>query len=197
MKRLLPLALAAAFLPMACVHPGEPDPATADPDLASPVEIAGVGNFAKVTEGVWRGEQPTAEGFATLKKMGVKTVVNLRAWHSDRDEMKGLSLYHLHIKSTTLFQEDEDIAKFLRIATDPYYRPVFVHCQHGADRTGVSIAAYRVVVQGWPMSKARRELPIFGFHEIWQNLEKYLDDFDAERVRKKMGEVKVEVETVP
>ncbi|MBI2919639.1 MAG: hypothetical protein HYY18_00990, partial [Planctomycetes bacterium] len=56
MKRLLPLALAAAFLPLACVHPGEPDPATADPDLASPVEIAGVGNFAKVTEGVWRGE---------------------------------------------------------------------------------------------------------------------------------------------
>src|SRR3954453_13044675 len=44
---------------------------------ASPVP-AGVGNFHQVSEHVYRGAQPTDEGFKNLAKLGVKTVIDLR-----------------------------------------------------------------------------------------------------------------------
>src|SRR5260370_21583430 len=40
--------------------------------------IQGVENFWKVDDHVYRGAQPTEEGFRNLAKLGVKTVVDLR-----------------------------------------------------------------------------------------------------------------------
>src|SRR5215467_13533184 len=45
------------------------------PALAQP---AGVGNFHKVDDQVYRGAQPTTEGFQNLAKLGIKTIVDLR-----------------------------------------------------------------------------------------------------------------------
>jgi protein tyrosine phosphatase (PTP) superfamily phosphohydrolase (DUF442 family) len=33
--------------------------------------------------------------------------------------------------------EEKEIVKFLKTVTDKTKTPVFVHCQHGADRTGL------------------------------------------------------------
>lgn len=196
MKPLLPAAAVLALSLSACVNPPDP-PGPSEPDLASPGTLEGVENFSMITKGVWRGAQPTAEGMAKLKRMGVKTVVNLRALHTDRDELRGLGLDYAHLPCTALVPDEEVVVQFLKIATDPARRPVFVHCQHGSDRTGVVIAAYRVVVQGWSMQKARRELPRFDFHEVFVPLERYLDEFDADRVRGKMEKAKVNVVNIP
>ena len=61
---------------------------------------------------------------------------------------------------------------FLRVVADPARVPVFVHCSHGADRTGAMTAAYRVVVQGWDKEEAIREMIQggFGYHTLWDNL---------------------------
>ena len=149
MKPWIPTAASFLLLLAACVNPPDPDAGRTDPALASPGNIEGVSNFAKISDGVWRGAQPTAEGMAALKRMGVKTIVNLRALHTDRDELRGLGLDYAHLPCTALVPDEEVVVKFLKIATDPERRPVFVHCQHGSDRTGVVIAAYRVVVMGW------------------------------------------------
>src|SRR4051794_13934945 len=45
--------------------------------FASPA-VQGVSNFQKVNDHVYRGAQPTREGFDALSKMGVKIVVDLR-----------------------------------------------------------------------------------------------------------------------
>lgn len=197
MRPFIPAAASLALLLAACVNPGDPDEGRPDPELATPIEIAGVTNFAKISDGVWRGAQPTAEGFATLKAMGVKTIVNLHCFQSDRDALRGLGLQYAHLSCTALFADDDNVARFLRIATDPANRPVFVHCEHGADRTGVAIAAYRVTVQGWHMTRARRELPRFNFHEVFMPLERYLDEFDEGRIRQRMKGLEVKVETIP
>src|SRR5438128_812424 len=60
-------------------------------------DLTGLKNFAQVSPMLCRGAQPGNEGFRTLKKMGVKTVINLRALHSDRKELKGLGLQYVHI----------------------------------------------------------------------------------------------------
>src|ERR1700730_5986665 len=40
--------------------------------------LEGVGNFQKVDDHVYRGAQPTQEGFSNLSKLGIQTVIDLR-----------------------------------------------------------------------------------------------------------------------
>ncbi|HOX07168.1 MAG TPA: tyrosine-protein phosphatase [Planctomycetota bacterium] len=173
----------------------EPQPGATAPAKrawAEPVKLAGVGNCYKVSETLYRGEQPTPEGFTELKKLGIKTVVNLRGLHSDKDEIKESKVEGLaaeHIRFQTWHAEDEDVIKFLKTAGDPAKAPVFVHCMHGSDRTGLMCAIYRVVVQGWSKEEALEEMTKgpYGFHEVWKNLPKYFKELDVEKIRKEAG----------
>ena len=104
------------------------------------MQAAGLPNLNRITDTLYRGAQPDEEGFRTLEAMGVKTVVNLRSFHSDRDEMGDLEddFDYEHITMKAWHPEDKEVVRFLRIVTDPERRPVFFHCKHGADRTGAS-----------------------------------------------------------
>jgi protein tyrosine/serine phosphatase len=156
---------------------------------ATEVNLAGVPNFHKISEDLYRGAQPSEEGFRQLKKLGVKTVVNLRSFHSDRDELKDVNLNYEHIYTTAWHPEEEDVVKFLKIATDANLTPVFVHCKRGADRTGTMCAIYRIAVQGWPKDEAIEEMTKgdFEFYSMWQNLVDYIRKLDVEKIRKQAG----------
>jgi len=128
-----------------------------DPNSVTPaakLNLAGCPNAYQVSDILYRGAQPTSEGFQQLEKQGIKTVVNLRSMHSDRDELKGAKLDYIHIEMQAWDPEQDQVEEFLKIITDPARQPVFVHCQHGADRTGAMVAVYRIVVQGWTKEKA-------------------------------------------
>jgi protein tyrosine/serine phosphatase len=81
----------------------------------------------------------------------------------------------------------EEVVRFLRIVTDPVNHPILVHCQHGADRTGTMVAAYRIFIQGWNPEEAIRELPHFGFHPIWSHLKTFLRDEDWRKAAEQAG----------
>jgi uncharacterized membrane protein YkvA (DUF1232 family)/protein tyrosine phosphatase (PTP) superfamily phosphohydrolase (DUF442 family) len=155
------------------------------PAGAVPIERPGLRNLHRVSDTLYRGAQPTAEGMRELKRMGIRTVINLRSFHSDRDELgqTGLAYEHLYMKAW--HPEDEEVIRFLQIVTDPQRTPVFVHCQHGADRTGTMCAIYRIAVQGWTKDEAIREMTEggFGYHEAWENLLLYIRNLDIERIR--------------
>lgn len=153
---------------------------------ATPLQRPGLPNLYRVSSGLFRGAQPTTEGMRELEKLGVRTVVNLRSFHSDADEIGGTGLAGEHIYMKPWHPEDEDVVHFLRIVTDPNRLPVFVHCQHGVDRTGTMCAMYRVVVEGWSRDDAIREMTEggFGFHEGWQNLVEYIRTADIDRLRR-------------
>jgi protein tyrosine/serine phosphatase len=156
---------------------------------AQPLEAPGLPNLHRVNDRLFRGAQPTADGMRELERMGVHTVVNLRTFHSDRDELAGTGLRYEHIHMKAWHAEEEDVVRFLKIATDPGSRPVFVHCQHGADRTGLVCAAYRIAVDGWAKDDAIREMTEgdFGYHEVWENLLAWLREMDVDRIRKEAG----------
>jgi protein tyrosine phosphatase (PTP) superfamily phosphohydrolase (DUF442 family) len=159
-------------------------------------DVPGVGNFAQVSPGLSRGAQPTRAGFRELKKRGVKTVINLRWLHSDREALKGLGLRYVHIPCRAWAPRDEEVAAFLHVVRDPANGPVFVHCQHGADRTGMMVAVYRMTEQSWGNADAAREVNNFGFHKIWTGIAAYLKRFDRDRLAalmKKTPAPKVEV----
>jgi protein tyrosine/serine phosphatase len=166
-----------------------PAKAAARPDnWAQPVAMTGVPNLHKVSDRLYRSAQPTAEGLQRLKDFGIKTIVNLRTFHSDRDKIGNTGLAYEHIYMKAWHAEEEDIVRFLQIVTNPRRTPVLVHCQHGADRTGTMVAIYRIVVQGWTKEEALREMTSggFGFHGVWENLIQWLKRVNIDEIKRKV-----------
>jgi protein tyrosine/serine phosphatase len=124
-----------------------------------------------------------------LKKLGVKTVVSLRTFHSDRAMIGDTGLSYVRLPMTPLAVSDAAVVGFLKRVADKKRRPVFVHCLHGSDRTGVMCAAYRIVVQGWSRHEAIREMTTggFGHHKIFATLAAYLRKADFDAIRRKAG----------
>jgi protein tyrosine phosphatase (PTP) superfamily phosphohydrolase (DUF442 family) len=149
----------------------------------------GVPNLHKITTNLYRSAQPTAEGFQNLQKMGIKTVINLRSFNSDRDEIGNTGLLREHIFMKAWHPERKEVVKFLQIVTDEKRYPILFHCQHGADRTGIMCALYRIAVQGWSREEAIQEMKEggYGFHTIWVNLPTWLDELDIESIKKEVG----------
>jgi protein tyrosine/serine phosphatase len=148
-----------------------------------------VPNLHRVSAALYRGGHPTAEGLGELGRLGVRTIVNLRSLQSDRDDIAGLDREYVHIPMTPNQPKDQDVARFLKVVTDPSRAAVFVHCQYGADRTGTMVAMYRIAVQGWDAEQAIREMTCggYGFHEYWDNLVDYIRKVDVERIRRQAG----------
>ncbi len=146
-------------------------------------------NFYRVTTNLYRGAQPSARGMAELKALGIKTVINLRGFHSDDDEARGtgLKLGRLHMEPW--HAGDDDVVTFLKLVTDTNTLPAYIHCQRGADRTGMLCAMYRVAVCGWTKDEAIREMQDGGFHfnPTWRNLVRYVERADVEKLKQRAG----------
>lgn len=153
----------------------KPDPA---PGAVDPNAPAGLPHFAKVDDGLYRSGQPTAEGFAAAERMGIRTVVSLRSSHNDRPLLEGTHLRYVQIACHQWSMNEEEVAAFLKVATDPAMRPVLVHCAEGRDRTGLAVAAYRVSVNGWSHERAQSEMRTFGPCPLWPNLGRCLRRLD-------------------
>lgn len=148
---------------------------------AKPIALEGVPNLHKVSDTLYRSAQPTEAGLAKLKELGIKTIINLRSFHSEGGGTDRAGLAYEHIFMKAWHPEKEEAERFLRIVTDPARTPVLVHCQHGADRTGTMCALYRIAVQKWTKEEAIREMKDggYGFHEIWSNLPAWIEKLDV------------------
>lgn len=156
---------------------------------AQPLVVPGVPNLYKITDNLYRGAQPTAEGMKRLEEMGIKTIINLRSIHSDKKRMRQTKLIYEKIPMLAFNPKMKHIVRFLELVTHKEGGPYFVHCMHGADRTGLLSASYRVAVQGWTKQEAIREMVEggFGFHKIWSNLKTFLMKLNIDSVRKQAG----------
>jgi len=169
-----------------CANTGSVATAPQTPAIERPAGIRGVENFAQVSPALYRGAQPTREGFVELKNRGIKTIVNLRSDDTDSELLKGLGLRYINIGSSAWRIGDEQVVQFLKVVRDPANQPVFVHCHRGADRTGCAVGTYRIVEQNWPAEAAVGELHRFGFHEIYGGIPAYLRRVNAAALEAKV-----------
>jgi protein tyrosine/serine phosphatase len=169
----------ASFTAMAADTP--PRPLT----WAEPVTLEGVPNLHRISAQLYRSEQPTALGMRNLEKLGIRTVINLRAFNSDDDEVKGTRLRTARTRILTWRVDDAHVIEVMRVLRHAENGPFLIHCQHGADRTGLMSAMYRILEENWTVDDAVRELTDggYGYHSMWRNILRYVRSADVERLR--------------
>lgn len=135
------------------------------------VGLPGLENVGWVAPGILRGAQPKEEGYATLREMGVRTVVNLRSTNSGAEAVEAAGMRSLHIRMGMVRGINrETVERAVKAISDPENQPVYVHCAYGKDRTGVVVAVYRMQAEGWSYEDAEAEMQSFGFNDAWLNL---------------------------
>ena len=189
MPRLLAssLLLASLIAPTASVRAQSAASTTSTPALRSAygekLKLTGLPNGGKITDGLFRGAQPHAEGVAQLKKLGITTIVDLRGENhelveKERKQAESLGMRFVKIPvSGWSPPSNEQVAQFLALFDDRKEK-VFVHCRFGDDRTGVFVATYRMTFDGWPAEQAMKEMYFFGFNGFWHPaMKSYIHDF--------------------
>ena len=139
---------------------------------------SGIQNFQQVNEHIYRGAQPTYEGFKELAKMGVKTVVDLRnrmeQSRKEKEMVESLGMRFIGVPMTMRAPTDDQIKRVLYQLDLSSGWPVFVHCQGGRDRTGTVIACYRIAHDGWNCDKALDEARRYGMRPSDRGMRRYI-----------------------
>lgn len=157
------------------------------PNWARKIEVAGVKNCYQVTPNLYRGAQPTAAGMAHLQALGVRYVVSLRFLRSDRHELRGSGLKSLDLGMVPWHANTQQVVEFLKAVTNTNDLPAFVHCEYGADRTGLMCAMYRIAVCGWTKQEAIAEMKNGGFHFRWKPLVSFIEKADIADIKRRAG----------
>lgn len=135
---------------------------TPDADSAETPKEA-LGNFHLVSPGFYRSAQPSSEGYAKLRDLGVKTILTLKS-NGDQERTEA-GAYGLGVENVPMsgfaaptFEQMDQALDI--VATAP--RPLLVHCQFGKDRTGFVVASYRVTVEKKPVDASVQEAYDYG-----------------------------------
>ncbi len=150
---------------------------------AQKLDLNGVPNFGHVTPTLYRGGQPTADSFQELQKLGIEIVVNFRnepkKIEAERRAVEALGLRYVSIPWSSWHTPDtKQVTEFLELLRANPDKKIFVHCHHGADRTGVMVAVFRMAIENWTVAQALAEMGEFHFHRFWYpHLKSYVEDF--------------------
>ncbi|MEO1678347.1 MAG: tyrosine-protein phosphatase [Pseudomonadota bacterium] len=121
-------------------------------------------NFDKVADGVYRSNHPGPRRLARWKADGIKGVLNLRGankappWLLEKGacDRLGLDLRVAKIYARKAAQPDELLSLIQAMRDMP--KPFVMHCKSGADRAGLAAALYALVIDGQPLTEARKHL---------------------------------------
>jgi len=181
---LLPLAARRGWAQAAA------EPIPRPPTWATPIVLEGAPNLHRVEDKFFRSAQPSAAGFRNLAAaQGVRTVVSLRAFNADESLARGLDLrlarFPIH---TWDIRRARVVAALRAVRAASREAPVLLHCQHGADRTGLVTALYRVLYQSWNKEDALDEMlhGNFGYHAVWGNIPRLIRRVDVEQLRREV-----------
>lgn len=162
--------------------------------------VEGMGNLFRVSPELYRSRQPSPDALRSIlagKPLidgddPVRTIIELRALRDVDGEVLGNTspVRHEWLRFNPFHPDDADVLKFLQIVTTPSQQPVLIHCAQGSDRTGMMVAIYRIVVQGWSKDDAIKEMIDggYGFHWIWQDLVHYVRNLDVAALKVRIAQ---------
>jgi tyrosine-protein phosphatase SIW14 len=143
------------------------------PGSTAAAQVAGTStttleNFGKVNDNYYRGSQPRENEIEQLKRLGVKTIIDLRGDREPREaewvSKAGMQYFNIPMKAARR-ATDKQTAYFLSLVNDPKNGPVYVHCKGGRHRTGALTAVYRITHDGWTADQAFDEMKRYDFND--------------------------------
>jgi|WetSurMetagenome_2_1015567.scaffolds.fasta_scaffold312226_1 protein tyrosine/serine phosphatase len=145
-------------------------------------------NFGQINENYFRGGQPHTSDFPALKKMGIKTIVDLQKGGPFQEaswvQNAGMQYFKIPLSSTHPATA-EQTEYFLKLVNNPANWPVYVHCAGGRHRTGEMTAIYRITHDSWTADRAYVEMKQFGYYafpnhgSLRQYVYSYYQDFQS------------------
>jgi tyrosine-protein phosphatase SIW14 len=159
------------------------------PQAAEKINVPGIHNAGKINDWLYRGAQPSHGELAQLKKLGITTVVDLRREsrqivEHERAQAKSLGLRFISIPVGGFSTPSAlQLAEFFSLLRETPPQKIFVHCEYGADRTGMFVASYRIAFENWTPEQALSEMLAFGFNRIWHpGMERFVRELPARLV---------------
>ena len=158
-------------------------------------ELKSDANFYKISDHLYRSEQPILDDVPAIHAQNIKTIINLRQGKDNDDERLFTDIRLIRQPLITWRVSAFDVAKVL-YDIEKYQKDgaVLIHCRHGADRTGIVIAMYRVIYEGMDIEEARREMKHgdYGYHLIWKNLDNLLSPAGVASVKGELLRLKTQ-----
>ncbi len=143
----------------------------------------GIANFGRVNTRLMRGAQPDERGIENLHRLGVATIINLRmaedGWPGEAAAAQRHGIGYVNVPMHGLrAPTDAEVARLLALV-ESSPPPVFLHCEHGADRTGTIVACYRMTHDRWTLERAMTEARRYGMSEWQLGMKRYLREYSA------------------
>ncbi len=123
-------------------------------------------NRHRLSDRAWRSAQPLPHQIKHLKKLGIRTIINLRGnqgtstyrLQSAACRAAGLNLVDYRLRSRAAPSIDE--IKGLKKLLDEVEYPILLHCKSGSDRAGLASALYLHLAENMPIDQARQALSL-------------------------------------
>lgn len=154
-----------------------------------PIDAPGLTNLYQLSANFYRSGQPSDGGLTSAKSLGIRTALSLQLVNMDSvyeaEEQTGLALEH--VPMVPWLVSEDDLVSAMRVI-HAAEKPILVHCLHGSDRTGLVVAMYRILFEGWTRDMARFEMTQggFGYHEEFHNLVETLDSISIETMQERV-----------
>lgn len=153
-------------------------------------------NLYRVDDKLYRSEQPIGDDVAILSQNKINSIINLRYFNRKKDQQifsshAGVKLINQPLLTWRV--KPKHIAAVLyQIEQNQKDGAVLVHCYHGADRTGIVVAFYRMVYQNWSLDAAKAEMMGggFGYHSVWKNLENLFTEQNLADVKAELNQLR-------
>lgn len=145
-------------------------------------------NFAEVVPGkLYRSAQPDARLNGWVEEYDIKSVLNLRGGHPsydwyklERDIVRDHAVDYYEVPISAQYRpRKRELLQLIDLLGRARY-PMLVHCKSGADRTGLGVALYHMIVQKEPPQKAltgfsiyHAHIPLFGPEKLQQPIREY------------------------
>ena len=130
--------------------------------------VPGISNFSRLDTTIACAGATTPAAVADVKKLGYKSIVNLRQASEagadlagEEQAAKAAGITYIGLPFNTAAPDPAIVAKFLDAVTLPANQPVFVHCA-SANRASALWMIKRMMVDGWDAERAGTEAAALG-----------------------------------
>ena len=152
-------------------------------------------NFHKIDENLYRSNMPTPSRIRDYRKLGIKTIVNLRGVRRDGGwllENEACGKYNIKLidfrARSRAAPEKEMIFKAEKLFNSIQY-PALIHCKSGADRAGIMCALYMLIYKKQDPEIAKKQLSWKYLHVKWAKpgvLDSFVENYSIDYKKNKI-----------